>query len=334
MASIIGEGGDFLIIDDPHDPKSVRSDVQRTTELEWIDQEFLTRVNDPKTVAKICIMQRLDQRDASAHLLEKGNWDHLMLPAEFEPERKCYTSLGWEDPRTELNQPLWPERFGPAEISDAKKDMGSKAWAGQGQQRPAPAEGNIIKRNWFKYYKVLPEDIDFWAISVDLSFDEGPKNSFAVFQVWARQRGNRYLVSQIRRQMGFTEQLSSFQLAVSTQPIIHAKWVEKKANGAALISMVQKEIAGVLAVEPMGSKQARLEAVSPQIEAGNVYLPDPTVPGNEWVSDYIEEMVTFPNALNDDQVDATSQALLKLTSQSPTDWTPVSLTGRSKWLGR
>lgn len=333
-ASIIGQGGDILVIDDPHNPRSVRSDTQRNSELDWIDQEFFTRINDPKTVAKIVIMQRLDMRDASAHLLAQGDWEHLMLPAFYEPERKCFTSMGWEDPRTEVDEPLWPQRFDKEGLNGLKKGMGAKAWAGQGQQRPAPAEGNIIKREHFKYYKELPANLDFIGLSVDLSFDEGATNSHAVFEVWGREGGNRYLMYELRKQMAFTEQLLSFQTVVNKFPIIHAKWVEKKANGAALISTVQKKIAGVLAVEPRGSKQARLEAVSPQFEAGNVWVPDPSMPGNEWVSDYIEEIVTFPNALFDDRVDATSQALLKLTEQVPTDWLPLSVTGASKWLGR
>lgn len=327
-SSVIGLGADCLVLDDPHSSRSVRSEVQRQDELDWIDQEFFIRINDPKTVSKVVIMQRLDKRDASEHLLAKGDWEHLMLPAEFEPERKCFTSIGFQDPRKEAGDPLWPERFDTPQLNEMKVNMGAKAWAGQGQQRPAPAEGNLIKRDHFKFYSLLPEEVNFFALSVDLSFDTGATNSYAVFQLWARAGARRYLIKQVRRQMGFTEQLSVFKGLVAER-FVNAKWVEKKANGAALISMVQKEIPGVLAVEPRGSKVARLEAVSPQIEAGNVYLP--MVENNPWVGDYIEELVTFPNALHDDQVDATSQALLKMSDQKNADWAPISLTAPSKW---
>lgn len=339
LASIIGEGGDTLVLDDPHSPRSVKSDVQRKDQLDWIGEEFFTRINDPKTVSKIIIMQRLDQRDASAMVLDKAedDWEQLMLPAFYEPERKCVTVMGWEDPRTKQDEPLWPDRFDTDSLNKLKSNMGSKAWAGQGQQRPAPAEGNLIKRTDFRYFKCLPSDLDFLALSVDLSFDDGEKNSYAVFQLWGRRKAERYLIKQTRKQMGFNEQLAVFKaMTVETvdQQMISAKWVEKKANGAALIAVVQKEISGVIAIEPQGSKVARLEAVSPQFEANNIFVPDPTEPGNEWVGDYIEEMVTFPNALHDDQVDATSQALLKLSSGIVTDWKPVSLTQKSKWRGR
>ena len=63
----------------------------------------------------------------------------------------------------------------------------------------------------------------------------------------------------------------------------------------------------MLPVVPNGTKVERLNAVSPQFEAGNVYIPHPSIA--PWVHDYVEELVAFPNAPTDDQVDATSQAL-------------------------
>src|SRR5699024_10636458 len=81
--------------------------------------------------------------------------------------------------------------------------------------------------------------------------------------------------------------------------------VEDKANGPAIIDTLKREISGIIPVEPNGDKVQRLEAASPQIEAGNVYLPE----NAEFTKDYIEEMVAFPNAKHDDRVDATSQLL-------------------------
>lgn len=328
LGAIIGEGGDTLIIDDPHSPRSVKSEVKRQTELDWIDEEFFTRLNDPKTVSKIVIMQRLDERDATAHLLAKKDWELLMLPAEYEPERKCVTVLGWEDPRSEKNEPLWKERFGTIEYDKIKADMGSKAWAGQGQQRPAPQDGIIFKREWFKFYKELPTEIDFYALSIDLPFDEG--GSFAVFQVWARKGPNKYLLDQIRGQVGFTEQKMMFRSLCGKWPQLNAKWIEKKANGAAIIDELSKEFAGIIPINPQGSKETRAEAITPQFESGNVHLPDPSIA--PWINDYIEELIVFNNGQFNDQVDATTQALLKLNVKSSDDWMPQSVTGRSKWI--
>ena len=327
--SIIGEGGDTLVIDDPHSPQSVRSEVQRAAALSWADESFFTRINNPKTVSKIVIMQRLDEKDLSRHLLEQGDWEHLMLPAEFEPERKCSTSIGWEDPRTEAGEALWPERFPREEIQRMAKNMGSMAAAGQLQQRPSPREGAIFKRKDLKFYTVLPT-LEFYGLSVDLPFDEGSENSFAVFQLWGKKGADKYLIDQTRAQCNFKVQIDMIKAMVGKHPTINAKWVEKKANGAALITTLQNLIPGLIPVEPRGSKVLRAESVSPQFESGNIHLPDPTIA--PWVGDYIEELVTFPNAEHDDQVDATTQAISKMSEGLNFDWMPVSLTGTSKWL--
>ena len=88
-----------------------------------------------------------------------------------------------------------------------------------------------------------------------------------------------------------------------------AKLIEDKANGSAVIQMLAHEIPGILPVNPEGGKVARAAAVSPLIEAGNVYLPHPLYA--PWVNDFIEECAAFPNGAHDDQVDAMTQALLR-----------------------
>ena len=47
-------------------------------------------------------------------------------------------------------------------------------------------------------------------------------------------------------------------------------------------------------------------------QSGNVYLPTPDGGRYNWVSDYVQELIGFPNAEHDDQVDATTQALNQL----------------------
>ena len=92
-------------------------------------------------------------------------------------------------------------------------------------------------------------------------------------------------------------------------PHTYAKLIEDKANGSAVIQMLQHEIPGILPVNPEGGKVARAQAVSPLVEAGNVYLPHPGYA--PWVADFIEECAAFPNGAHDDQVDAMTQALLR-----------------------
>jgi predicted phage terminase large subunit-like protein len=95
----------------------------------------------------------------------------------------------------------------------------------------------------------------------------------------------------------------------SRRPGAIAKLIEDKANGSAVIQMLSRELPGILPVNPEGGKVARAAAVSPLIEAGNIYLPHPDYA--PWVNDFIEECAAFPNGAHDDQVDAMTQALLR-----------------------
>lgn len=155
-----GEGGDVVCVDDPHAVQETESRAVREATLLWWDQTMSTRLNDPKSGARVMVMQRLHERDLAGHVLEQGGYVHLCLPAEFEPARRCLTDIGWQDPRTADGELLWPARVGPAEIAEFRRRLGPVGYAGQFQQRPAPAEGARFHAEWFRYYKVIGSQED------------------------------------------------------------------------------------------------------------------------------------------------------------------------------
>jgi predicted phage terminase large subunit-like protein len=306
-----GEGGDRIVCDDPHNVKEAESDASRKGVCDWYDQVMSTRVNDPKTAARVIIMQRVHEADLSGHVLAQGGYEHLCLPAEYEGSKRT-TVIGWGDPRKEPGDLLWPERFGQAEIAELKLRLGSYGSAGQLQQRPSPAEGGIFKRHWWKRYQRNedPLRLDLMIQSWDLAFKDTKNSSFVVGQVWGQVDGYIVLVDQVRAKMTFPETLQAFRELSAKYPECQAKLVEDKANGPALIQTLQKEIPGIIAVEPDGSKEARAHAVSWLIEAGNVVLPQSS--DAPWVDDFIEECAAFPKGAYADQVDCCTQALSRL----------------------
>jgi hypothetical protein len=163
--SATGEGGDRIVCDDPHNVQEVESDSVRKGTLDWWDVVMSTRVNNPKTSAMVMVMQRCHQQDLSGHLLEQGGWEHLCLPAEYEGPTRA-TSIGFSDPRTIVGELLWKQRFGPQEIEDLKRKLGSYAAAGQLQQRPSPLGGGILKRHWWRYFQ--PHGHNFPPVIVSL----------------------------------------------------------------------------------------------------------------------------------------------------------------------
>lgn len=296
--SAMGKGGDFIIVDDPHNPTEAQSDVQRQAAIDFFRQTLSTRLDDQKTGRIVVVMQRLHQKDLSGELLEEGGWNSLRLPMEAEADDPLGRPEG---------APLWPERVGREQIEMLRRSLGSYGFSGQMQQRPSPAEGGMLKRQWWKEYSAIPADLDDTIISWDLAFKETTGSDFVVGQVWGKKGASMYLLDQVRDRMDFPATLRAVESLAAKWPAALTKLVEDKANGPAVIATLKAKIPGLIAVEPRGSKEARASAVSPAIEAGNVHLPAPSLA--YWVHDFIEECAAFPKGANDDQVDAMTQAL-------------------------
>lgn len=325
-----GERGDRFIIDDPHNVKDGESDAKRGEALLWFLETVPTRVNDPEKSAIIVIMQRVHEADVSGVIIEKDlGYDHLMLPMEFEPERKCYVEVtGFEDPRTEENELLWPERMTRKVVERDKIPLGEYGVAGQFQQRPSPRGGGMFKRADWRFYispfghqrplgtntlqPVAVPDLDWQLISVDASFKKTELGSRVGILVVGGDRANRYVLDNRTRPMGFKETIAEIRELKAQYPKALRVLVEDKANGPAIIDTLHNEIPGIIAVNPEGGKESRAAAIQPAVQAGNVYLPE----GAPWLEDFISEFAGFPTGRRDDQVDALSQALIYMTHGS------------------
>ena len=184
--SVTGRGGDFKIIDDPHKVDEAESDVSREAVLRTYDGTLKSRITDPHISAEIIIMQRLHENDLAGHVLDRDpEFVHLCLPAEHEIDRHCSTSIGWQDPRTEENELLWPGQFGTNELAQFK--INPYEWAGQWQQRPTVRGGAIFRREWWQLWE--PADgkfppCDFVLASLDSAYTEKQQNDPAGFTVW------------------------------------------------------------------------------------------------------------------------------------------------------
>ena len=336
MYSGTGERGDYVVVDDPHSVDQAESDVERRNAIEWWHGSMATRLNDLSIGHKIVIQQRLHEADLTGDLLVKGGYELLCLPAEFDPERRCSTSIGWTDPRTELGEQLWPARVTQKNLTEMKISLGSYRYAGQYQQRPSPAEGDIFKRSWLRYWRPahlelppvqvrtsegevlsiqaipVPAHFDSMIQSWDMAFKDGATSDYVVGQVWGALKADRFLLDQVRDRMDMPSTKEAVKKLSARWPKTGTKLVEDKANGPAVIQELKHDVAGLTEVNPEGGKIARAHAVSSQIESGNVYLPHPAIA--PWVEAFIEEAAAFPSARNDDQVDAMTQALNRLRS--------------------
>lgn len=334
--SITGEGGDCLVCDDPHNVREGESEVVRQGVLDWWDQVMSTRLNDPKTGVRIIVQQRVHERDLAGHLLDQGGWVHLNLPAEYEGVTCQIAVTGWEDPRTEIGELLWPQRFGREEIEGLKRQLGSYAASAQLQQRPSPSEGGILKRHWWRYWHdprhplppihrklpngelisipsvPLPYQFDREIQSWDCAYKKSDETDYVVGQHWGKLGPHAFLLNQVRERQDFHETLKSVK-ALRDQFREPGKiLIESTANGPAIIATLRAEIPGIVPVHPKIGKEDRAvaQSASPWVETGNVFLPHPSIA--PWVETFIDECAVFPNGAHDDQVDAWSQAMTDL----------------------
>lgn len=316
---LTGRAVDLLIIDDPvKGPKEADSPSYRDEAWDWWESVASTRLAPGAPV--VLIMTRWHEDDLAGRLLreEPDSWKVLNIPAvaDHRPEYGESDPLGREPGQFMASA----RRRTLAQWRKIQHDRGTRVWTALYQGRPAPGEGLVFKREWWRRYD-YPQWVEDDGICTALSFDEVLQSwdmafkdtdgaDYVVGQVWGRRGDNAFLLDQVRGRLSFVDTCMKVRYLSAKWPQASAKIVEDKANGTAVINQLSSTVAGMIPVQPDGSKVARASAISPFVEAGNVYLPAPEV--HPWVEELVEEAAAFPLSVHDDQVDALSQALNRL----------------------
>jgi len=319
-----GKHCNILVIDDPHDRDDVFFPHRFLEKTRYYDNNLKMCVIPGEMSAVVVIMQRLSDRDMTAHLLEQGGWTLLKLQTRYTPSSRCKTPF-WSDPRKTNNQLLWPELFPAEKIKELEDTQPPRVFAAHQQQEPSSEHGNIVLRDWWKFYqdyevedgKVyvlaggLRREVTKLVSSWDTTFGGGKHSDYVSGQVWGRAAADFFLLANVHRKMGISESRDALRAQFLEWPQVRERLIEKGGNGIALADSLRNEFPGFILIDVTRSKEARVSSVSYLIRAGNVYVPDPAKIG--WVKPYIEEWANFPTGKYDDQVDAGTQALIYLT---------------------
>lgn len=306
---VTGEGGDIIVVDDPHNTREALSKAKREAVVTWWDHAMRSRLNNPQTGCIVGIMQRVHEEDWSAHVLKDNRFEHLYLPMEFEKSRVCHTSIGFKDPRRREGELLNPKRFDRKWCKREKEILGSYVWAGQYQQRPAPLGGGLVKLKWFRRYAGLPPADQ--VLRVSQFWDTAQKadellNAPWVCGTWLVTREGYYLAEVFRDWLDYPAgRRMVYMLAQKWNP--NEIVIENKSTGQSLL----QELEGLPAIpcEPEGDKVMRLACETAAIEAGLVYLPDSEKVKAPWLFDFESEISSFPKSQYKDQADMLSMAL-------------------------
>lgn len=313
--ALTGRPVDLCIIDDPLKGRAeAESPVYRERCWDWWTDVARTRF--APDAAAIVVLTRWHEEDLAGRLLSGPSaeeWRYVNIPAQAEAD----DPLG-RQPGEYL---LSARGRTPDDWQSTKRDVGARTWTSLYQGRPAPAEGGLFKRQHWAWYTapkayrnpdgtMTAHGADDVIQSWDMAFKDTKSSDFVVGQVWARYGADVYLLDQIRDRLDFPATCRAVRDLTTKWPQAHAKLVEDKANGPAVIAQLQSTVPGLIPITPRDSKYARASAVAPFVEAGNAHLPDPALA--PWIGEYGEEMAAFPNGAHDDQVDATTQALQRL----------------------
>jgi len=306
---LTGRGGDIILIDDPLKPDGAISDAERNAANDWFDNTVTSRLNDKQTGAMVIIMQRLHLDDLVAHVQEKELWKVIELPAIAQEEQRFrFSNVFGEHHITRQAGDVLHSAREPIEVlNKLRQSIGEYNFAGQYQQSPAPLGGGIFKAQWIQTFEAHQRPSQFEQIvqSWDTASKETESADYSVCTTWGVKDADRYLIDVLRAKMEFPQLYASVIAQIKNyQPQVVL--IEDKASGIQLIQELRdKGHSMVKAYKPVGDKFMRAMAQTPAFEGGFVKLPA----NAPWLDAYVLELITFPRAKHNDQVDSTSQAL-------------------------
>ncbi len=257
----------------------------------------ITRWHPDDIIGKI---QQLDE-------YKNGDWLQINFPAEVERKdgmgRPVYDKQG-----NQLLEPLWPARFG-WEFLQKKRALNPRDYEALYMQNPYIKGGNIIKSTWWRFYDRRPEDIIAVVIAADTAFKKTETSDFSVLIVGGLSaHGDIYILDLIRGRWDFPE-LKQRTIALNQYwrgKGLRGLYIEDKASGQSLIQEMRRQSGVSVIPHPAANdKVVRINAVTPLIEGGRVFLPQSA----EWLDEFYEECLAFPSSSHDDQIDALSICL-------------------------
>jgi predicted phage terminase large subunit-like protein len=315
-AAATGLGADTLIFDDPQKAQGALSEAVRTSTNQQLEQTFLSRRNDPQTARVVIVMQRLHEDDFVGHALGLPgmDWELLNLPAIAEEDEVHHYPVlrGLGVFRRGAGESLHPSRFPLDHLQAMRETLGEARFASQYQQRPAPQGGGLVQEKWFKRYarEDLPPRFDEVIQSWDTANTVSEWSDWTVCTTWGRAGQSIYLIHVHRERVLFPDLVRAVRrMDDRFQPDVVL--VEDRASGTQLIQTLREAGFGKCRpIKPVADKEIRMTNQTALIESGYIHVPSDA----DWVQAYLRELILFPNAKHDDQVDSTSQALAYISS--------------------
>lgn len=297
---LTGEGADYIIIDDPHTPIQAMSSSLRQKAITWYEGTLSTRLNNRKTGVILLVMQRLHTEDLSGYLIQNPQFKLLKIP--FQATEEEHIQYGNFSHFRGSNEILY-KHYTELDVTNMKQELGVYGFHAQYQQQPEDVSGSLLQEAWLKYYTHVPENAHIFQ-SWDCASKGAMNNDYSVCTTWATHEGSYYLLDVHRKKMNFVSlKKAVLDLYENFRP--KAILIEDCSAGQQLIQEFEKNFMPIKAIIPKQDKIARLLSAILLFELGKILLPSSA----PWLSDYKQELLSFPRCKNDDQVDSSTQFL-------------------------
>ena len=308
--TVTGQGGDFLIVDDPVSPQHAASEVERENANEWYRTTFYSRLNQANIGVRIVIMQRIHENDLSGFLISNNSrlrYKHICIPAELSEDLKPKNLK----PNYDKDGLFWSDRFSKSILEDYRDALGSYGYAGQLMQTPTPLNSGMIRSEWFKID--LTKNFDDKTVVnfvIDPAYTANEKNDPSALLAYIYKDNNWQIIDCANVHLEFPQLVKFIPEWVKKNGYTNASriYVEPKASGKSIVQTLKNDT-GLNVVEdkpPSKDKVARVSDISATLESGRVSLLK-----GEWNEEFLHQLARFPSAKHDDMVDCLVMAVNK-----------------------
>jgi phage terminase large subunit-like protein len=287
----------------------------------------------------------------------RGTWDRLLFQTEYTGpvSDTALTRAGlWSDVRShgQYLRKSWTEEL----VARAKRRP--EIWWPQHQQQPRSGQDAVWKRWWFRFWhypgeprypvlvrlpdgtereiacEPLPKTFDRQVQSWDLAFKASATSSAVAGSVWGQSGSRMYWLHSRQARLDILGSIGAILEMSKAWPETTAKLIEDKANGPAVEALIKSRVSGILLLTPQGSKAQRAGAAAGLLDAGNVYLPHPSLA--PWVGDFLDwcDQWTGASDTGTDLLDTASQALLWMSKQAGQSEDKFELSALDPWHER